>query len=65
MLSFEQNILDAELGIENYRFPSGLTLAATQLALHLSGPAESFYCNLSSTVNVQSSYAALIARLSE
>ena len=24
-LSFEQNILDAELGIENYRFPSGLT----------------------------------------
>ena len=25
MLSFEQNILDTELGIENYRFPSGLT----------------------------------------
>ena len=25
VLSFEQNILDAELGIENYRFPSGLT----------------------------------------
>ena len=25
VLSFEQNILDAELGIKNYRFPLGLT----------------------------------------
>ena len=25
VFSFEQNILDAELGIKNYRFPSGLT----------------------------------------
>ena len=25
VLSFEQNILDAVLGIENYRFPSGQT----------------------------------------
>ena len=41
----------------NKRIPETTKQAAIQLALHLSGPAESFYYNLSSTV--QGSYVEL------
>ena len=51
------------LYLANRRIQDTSPQAAIQLALHLSGPAESFYYNLPSTV--QSSYAALRDSLKE
>ena len=51
------------LYLANKRIPETSKQAAIQLALHLSGPAESFYYNLSSTV--QGSYVELRKALQE